>query len=87
MPQITHRTDPDTGALVQVVSPAELRRVLLADGETLDRPAHLDPADEWDTGENTESDDAAAAAIDLTDPDYLAWVERDKERRDRTPTR
>ena len=30
--------------------------------------------------------DAAAAAIDYTDPDYLVWEKRDEERQDRTPT-
>jgi len=44
--QITHRTED--GHLVQVVTPAELRRILLADGDTLDRPAHFAEADEWE---------------------------------------
>jgi hypothetical protein len=30
--------------------------------------------------------DAAASAIDYTDPEYLAWEKRDEEHQDRTPT-
>ena len=33
------------------------------------------------------ADDAGAAAIDYTDPDYLAWEARDQAHQDRTPVR
>ena len=46
--QITHRADPDTGHLVQIVPPAELRRILRRDGDTLERPDHFGAEDEWD---------------------------------------
>lgn len=48
MLEITHRRDPDTGHYVQVVTPARLREILHADGETHDRPKHFGPDDEWD---------------------------------------
>ena len=46
--QVTHRRDPETGAMVQTVSPAELRRVLRRDGDSLDRPKDFGVDDEWD---------------------------------------
>ena len=46
--QITHRADPDTGHLGQIVPPAELRRILRRDGDTLERPDHFGTEDEWD---------------------------------------
>lgn len=46
--QVTHRRDPDTGAMVQIVSPAELRRVLRRDGDSLERPKDFRADDEWD---------------------------------------
>lgn len=46
--QITHRQDSD-GILRQIVSPAELRRILDADGEDYSRPNDFGPDDEWDT--------------------------------------
>ena len=46
--QVTYRRDPETGAMVQTVSPAELRRVLRRDGDSLDRPKDFGVDDEWD---------------------------------------
>lgn len=52
--EITHRTDRTTGRLVQQVSPARLREILLTDGESLDRPKWLRPDDEWYTDDDSE---------------------------------
>ena len=52
MAQITHMPDDD-GRYVQVVTPAELRAVLDAEGSDYSRPSWLGPDDEWDVGENT----------------------------------
>jgi hypothetical protein len=46
--QVTHRRDPDTGAMLQIVSPAELRRVLRRNGDSLERPEDFRANDEWD---------------------------------------
>lgn len=56
MAQITHRTDPETGALRQVVTPAELRAILDADGDSYERPAEFGDADEWDVGEGDDDE-------------------------------
>lgn len=45
--EITHKIDPETGHLVQFVSPARLRDILDEDGEDYDRPTDFGPADEW----------------------------------------
>lgn len=50
MREITHKTDRDTGRIVQLVSPKRLREILDADGDTYDRPKHFGPDDEWDVG-------------------------------------
>lgn len=47
MAEITHQPDPDTGRLVQIVSPERLTEILLDDGETLERPSDFGPDDEW----------------------------------------
>lgn len=47
MPQITHRKDPETGRMIQVVTPATLRRILRRDGDSLARPRDFGPDDEW----------------------------------------
>ena len=52
MSQTTHRVDPNDGHLAQIVTPAELRDVLDADGDNYDRPADFGPADEWDTDDD-----------------------------------
>lgn len=44
--QITHRTD-ENGNLKQIVTAAELRRVLDQDGSSHDKPADWADADEW----------------------------------------
>ncbi len=49
MSQITHRTNPETGNLHQIVTPQELSKMLLAAGESLDKPADWDDDDEWET--------------------------------------
>lgn len=51
--QITHVVDPDDGHLTQIVTAAELRRILRADGETLDRPDDFGPLDEWNVDEDS----------------------------------
>jgi hypothetical protein len=45
--QITHRRDPDTGRMVQIVSPRDLRRILRRNGESTERPKDFRPDDEW----------------------------------------
>lgn len=50
MNQVTHRRDPDTGRMVQIVDGATLRRILRRSGDTLTRPADWGPDDEWYTG-------------------------------------
>lgn len=47
MGEITHRRDDD-GNYVQIVSAARLREILEDDGESLDRPKHFGPRDEWE---------------------------------------
>lgn len=47
MSQITHRRAPDTGCMAQIVSAAELRRVLRSAGDSLRRPNDFRPGDEW----------------------------------------
>jgi len=49
MSQITHEAD-ESGRLVQVVSPAQLRLQLDADGDDNSRPVHFGPDDEWKVG-------------------------------------
>lgn len=49
----THRYDVDSGRLIQVVSPAELRAVLDTDGSSYSRPTDFIAADEWDVGDST----------------------------------
>lgn len=49
--EITHRPDPDTGHLRQLVSPRRLREILDADDESYERPDGWGPNDEWDVGE------------------------------------
>ena len=61
--QITHRRDPDTGHMIQIVSPAELRRVLRADGDSLAPPRDFGPDDEWDV-DSDEGDGEAMAQCD-----------------------
>ena len=46
MAQITHKQD-DNGIMRQLVTPAELRRMLRANGDTLSRPKDFAPDDEW----------------------------------------
>lgn len=46
--QVTHRRDPETGRMIQIVSAAELRRILRRDGESLARPDGFGDDDEWD---------------------------------------
>jgi hypothetical protein len=53
--QITHRIDPETRAMVQLVTPTELRRILRRSGDTLDRPRGFGPADEWDVGDERDT--------------------------------
>lgn len=48
MSEVTHQVDPVTGRLIQIVSAARLTEILRRDGETMDRPKHFGPADEWD---------------------------------------
>jgi hypothetical protein len=45
--QVTHVRDDD-GRYRQIVSPAELRRILRRDGESLARPSDFGDTDEWD---------------------------------------
>lgn len=54
MNEITHRRDPDTGRMVQVVTPERLSQILRRDGDTLDRPSDFDDDDEWEV---TDDDD------------------------------
>jgi hypothetical protein len=49
MTQITHETDPGTGHLRQVVSPATLRHVLDLSGDDYTRPDDFLAEDEWYT--------------------------------------
>lgn len=49
--EITHRKDPDTGYLVQIVSPERLREILDEDGDSYDRPSWFGPEDQWDVEE------------------------------------
>lgn len=52
MTEITHRADPDTRAMVQIVSAARLREILRDQGSDYSRPAHFAPEDEWDVGDD-----------------------------------
>ena len=52
MPQITHKAD-ETGRLVQVVTPAQLRLQLDIDGDNDTRPEYFGPDDEWQVGPAT----------------------------------
>lgn len=45
--QVTHVVDPESGRLQQIVTPAQLRKILRAQGESLARPADFRPYDEW----------------------------------------
>jgi hypothetical protein len=54
MAQVTHRIDPETNHMIQIVSPEELRRILRADGDTLEKPSDFGADDEWDTAEDAE---------------------------------
>lgn len=47
MSQITHVRDPETGALRQVVTAEELRRILRRAGDSLSRPTDFTEDDEW----------------------------------------
>lgn len=49
MSEITHTKDPDTGYLIQVVTPSRLRAILDDAGESHDRPSDFCDEDEWDT--------------------------------------
>jgi len=46
MSETTHIQDDD-GHLIQLVSPAELRRILDEDGDDYERPSDFGPNDEW----------------------------------------
>ena len=45
--EVTHRRDPWTGNMRQLVSPERLREILDQDGETYDPPDDFGPEDEW----------------------------------------
>lgn len=47
MSEITHQPD-ENGVMRQIVSPARLREILDADGETYDKPTDFGPDDEWE---------------------------------------
>lgn len=49
--EITHRTDPETGRAIQIVSPERLREILDEDGDTYDRPKDFGQDDEWEVAE------------------------------------
>lgn len=51
MAQITHRIDPETSRMVQIVSADELRKVLDESGDDYSRPRDFGPDDEWDVGD------------------------------------
>lgn len=51
MNETTHKTDPETGRAVQIVSPARLREVLDAEDSNYDRPPEFGPDDEWDVSD------------------------------------
>ena len=46
--EVTHRRDPDTGRMIQIVSPERLAKILDEDGDTHERPSHFGPDDEWE---------------------------------------
>lgn len=46
--QITHQIDPITRRYVQIVTPAQLRRILDQDGDNYERPADFSDDDEWE---------------------------------------
>lgn len=48
--EITHIVDADDGHMRQIVTPAELRRILDESGDNYLRPADFGPDDEWDVG-------------------------------------
>ncbi len=47
MREITHKRDEE-GNYRQIVSPARLKEILDADGDSYDRPAGFGSDDEWD---------------------------------------
>lgn len=51
MTETTHRKDPDTGNMRQVVSPERLREILDADGDSYDPPSDFGPDDEWNVAD------------------------------------
>lgn len=67
MSQITHQRDPDTGYMVQIVTPTELRRILHRDGDNLERPKDFGPCDEWDVDAEQPHDGSAFASCELDD--------------------
>lgn len=53
MPEITHQ--PEDGRLRQIITAERLTEILLADGDTLDRPSDFGPRDEWHVAAETTS--------------------------------
>lgn len=51
MAEITHQKDED-GNLQQIVTPARLREILDADGDSHERPRDFGPDDEWNVGDD-----------------------------------
>lgn len=49
--EITHRRDPNTGHMRQIVPPWRLRQMLDEDGDSYDPPDDWTDDDEWDVGE------------------------------------
>ena len=45
--QITHRREPETGRMIQIVTPAELRKILRRNGDSFERPRDFRADDEW----------------------------------------
>ena len=45
--QTTHQWDEDLGGYRQIVPARTLRALLRREGESLGRPAHFGPKDEW----------------------------------------
>lgn len=72
MAQITHQLDEDTGHYRQIVPPATLRRLLRRDGESLKRPEHFGPDDEWDVGKgrSARSQAAKGGGDDVDNPGF-----------------
>lgn len=48
MAEITHRYNPDTGCMIQIVSSEKLREILDADGDNYEKPNEFKANDEWD---------------------------------------